>query len=139
MKQWQDGKSRYVTSFKVLENEDARILLLEYFSCANKSELNAREALHIRTKDCVNKVVPGRTGAEYRQDNHEMILEKKRMKKHCETCNCYVRHGDFLKHSSTKKHHSMSDTDDEIDLLADSASQLVLDNVGNEASELVGI
>ena len=106
------------TSFGVLAHPDARIILVEPFPCANKQELTAREAYYIRNNECVNKVIPGRSKAEryqenkeeilewqklYWQDNKANILEKKKRPKHCETCNCSVRHDAFLKHTKSKK------------------------------------
>jgi hypothetical protein len=41
--------------------DDVRIELIEEFPCENKMELNKREGHYIRTLDCVNKVIPGRT------------------------------------------------------------------------------
>jgi hypothetical protein len=38
----------------------------------------ARERIHIELNDCVNKVIPGRTTKEYRQDNKKQISKKKK-------------------------------------------------------------
>lgn len=118
-KRFQAGKYRRTTSFDVLQHPDARILLVEAFPCANKQELNAREAHYIRNNDCVNKNIPGRTDVEYyqenkeeilekmkqyRQENKEMIMEKRKKLKHCETCSCSVRSVGFSVHRKTKKH-----------------------------------
>ena len=109
----------FYTSFGVLAHPDARIILVEAFPCANKQELNAREAHYIRSNNCVNKVIPDRTRAEYlqdnkeaidekqkqyRQDNKEEISEKKKQPKHCETCNYSVRNDTFRRHCKSKKH-----------------------------------
>lgn len=133
-KRFQAGKYHRVTSFDVLQHPDARIILVETFPCANKQELNAREAHYIRSNNCVNKVIPGRTHAEYCQENKEEISEwmkqyhqenkeeilekkkqyyqenkaniqeKKKQAKHCQTCNCSVRHDKFSRHTRSKKH-----------------------------------
>lgn len=118
-KRFQAGKYHRITSFDVLQHPDARIILVEAFPCSNKQELTAREAYYIRNNECVNKVIPGRSKAEryqenkeeilewqklYWQDNKANILEKKKRPKHCETCNCSVRHDAFLKHTKSKKH-----------------------------------
>ena len=52
--------------------------LLEEFPCANKMQLNRREGELIRTMDCVNKRIEGRTLAEYYVDNKQEILEQKK-------------------------------------------------------------
>jgi GIY-YIG catalytic domain len=103
-KKFQAGKHRRITAFDVLVHPDARILLVEAFPCSNKQELTAREAWYIRNNDCVNKVIPGRTHREYRQENKRMITEKKKQPKHCETCNCWVGAGVFYIHRRSQKH-----------------------------------
>lgn len=42
----------------VLEHPDARIVLLEDYSCDERYQLLAREAHYVRTMECVNKYVP---------------------------------------------------------------------------------
>ena len=140
MRLWQNGRYRYVTAFAVLSNPDAKILLVESFTCRNKNELNAREAFHIRARNCVNKVIPGRTHAEYRRDNREAICAWKRQPKHCETCNCDVGKSHFSAHTKTKKHQENlhSESNDEVNLL-DSIRGLVIDDVSDESAELVGV
>lgn len=107
-KQFQTGKCRRFTSYSVLAHPDARIILVEAFPCSNKQELTAREAHYIRINNCVNKVIPDRTNAEYYQDNKESIDEKQKQPKHCQTCNCSVRYDKFSRHTKTKKHMANS-------------------------------
>eukprot|EP00952_Eustigmatos_sp_NYUAD-ZCMA_P009908 40808-Eustigmatos_ZCMA.PRE.1 len=59
----------YVTSYKVIESGDYDIVLIEDFPCDNKEQLHARERHYIETLECVNKVIPNRTSAEYYQAN----------------------------------------------------------------------
>jgi len=68
-------KSNYVTSFKILECEDYKIELLEDYPCANKKQLKDRERWYIENNECVNKNIPSRTQAEWRQDNREYIKD----------------------------------------------------------------
>jgi hypothetical protein len=56
-------------SKQVLDVGDAIIVLVEACPCNNKEELKAKEAYYINRYDCTNKQVPGRTRAEYHQDN----------------------------------------------------------------------
>jgi hypothetical protein len=51
--------------------DDVRIELIEEFPCENKMELDRREGYFIRTLDCVNKRIAGRTQKEYDDDNKE--------------------------------------------------------------------
>jgi hypothetical protein len=65
----------YMTSFKILENDNYRIDLIEAVNCNSKDELRAREGYHIRTLECVNKKIEGRTDKEYYLDNKEKLSE----------------------------------------------------------------
>lgn len=71
---WKNGKKGYVTSFQILEGDNYEITLLESFPCKTNDELRAREKHWIQSLDCVNKVIPCRTRAEYKEDNREAIL-----------------------------------------------------------------
>jgi ADP-heptose:LPS heptosyltransferase len=59
-----------------MKYSDCYIELLEEFACDNKMQLNRREGELIRTTDCVNKNIAGRTKVEHYQDNKETINEK---------------------------------------------------------------
>tara|TARA_R110000824_G_C14851146_1_gene640120 strand:+ start:25 stop:588 length:564 start_codon:yes stop_codon:yes gene_type:complete len=54
---------------------DAKIELIEEFPCNNKMESDKKEGEYIRSLDCVNKQIAGRTGKEYAFDNKEKINE----------------------------------------------------------------
>ena len=82
------------SSSQILQYPDCYIELLESYACANKNELNRREGELIRTMDCVNKNIAGRTDAEYRNehknekhqyyvDNKTEINEKQHQKYNC--------------------------------------------------------
>ena len=66
------GKKHYITSYKVLENENFEIVLLENFSCNTKDELHSRERFYIESNECVNKVIPTRTPQEYHKQYYEL-------------------------------------------------------------------
>lgn len=72
--------NRRITSFDILQHGDAVIVLVEDRPCENKEQLFARERYHIEnTPNCVNKVIPGRTQAEYNEDNKEALAEKRKV------------------------------------------------------------
>lgn len=75
-KRYLAGKYHYVTSFKILEQGNCHIILLECVVCENKEQLHAAERRWVEQLDCVNKTIPGRTDAEYHQDNREHNLER---------------------------------------------------------------
>jgi len=77
IKLYNDNRYGYNSSFEIIKYDDAKIELIENFSCNNKEELTKREGELIRQfKDvCVNMRIAGRTQQEYTQDNIEQITE----------------------------------------------------------------
>ena len=55
---------------------DAYIELIENYSCNSKEELCRREGEIIRSMDCVNKIIAGRTKEEYREEHKEEALNR---------------------------------------------------------------
>ena len=121
-----NGKYGFVTSFKILENEDYVITLLEKYPCDSKDELLARERYWTNEIDCVNKCKPGLLNElgiveynkqyyednkptillkqkKYRQDNKEHINLQQKQKHVCECGGCYTT-CHKLQHLNTKKH-----------------------------------
>lgn len=75
-KRVENGKqSTRITSFQILDYPDCDICLVENFPCNSRDELHQRERYYIENNKCVNKVIPGRTPEEYRQDNKEKIKQ----------------------------------------------------------------
>ena len=81
-KRWKNGKTiNKVNIFDIFDEygvENCKIILLE--SCCLKSidELRAREAYHIKSNTCVNRMIPNRTAKEWYCDNRDEILKKKK-------------------------------------------------------------
>lgn len=99
------GKSRYITSFKILETNDYDIVLVEKVNCNSKEELHQKERFYIENNACVNKVRPNRTVKEYYNDNKENIQAHRKTPNNC-PCG-----GDFTTtnksiHLKTSKHQS---------------------------------
>lgn len=63
---------------KVNDWNDWYIELYENFSCNSKEELNKREGEVIREIGTLNTIVAGRTQQEYRQEEKEIIQERKK-------------------------------------------------------------
>jgi pyruvate/2-oxoacid:ferredoxin oxidoreductase beta subunit len=59
----------------IVDIGDAYIELIENCPCSNREELNRREGEVMRSMDCVNKQVPGRTKQEWRQDHQERLKQ----------------------------------------------------------------
>jgi hypothetical protein len=83
-KNWILTKKQYITSFKVLENDNYEIVLVELKPSDNKMELRMRERFHIENNQCVNKMIPIRDASElfelkkqYRDNNSDSIKLKK--------------------------------------------------------------
>lgn len=74
-KQYLKKKYNYVTSFEIIKNNNYQIYLVEEFPCNSKLELEAREGYYIRNNNCVNKIIPGRTQKEWRENNREKRIQ----------------------------------------------------------------
>ncbi len=119
-KKYLEGQSHFITSFKILENDNYDIILLEEFkTCENKEQLHARERHYIDTLKCVNKTIPSRTKAEYYlatlehskqrslnnyYKNIEHIKEVKNEKIWCECCKMNYTHSNRARHFKSQRH-----------------------------------
>jgi hypothetical protein len=76
---WKNGKFNYITSYELIKYDDWYIELLEDFPCENRNQLEKREGELIRSMNCVNKNIAGRTKKEYhsqyRIENIDKIKE----------------------------------------------------------------
>jgi hypothetical protein len=72
---YKKGMKVSCTSFKILENGNYEIILVEDYPCERKEQLIARERWYIENNECCNKEVPGRTDKEYREENKEKLAE----------------------------------------------------------------
>ena len=80
LKSYKRGKKRLLcTSREIVKFDDAKIILIEMFPCGSKAELFARERYWIEILNCVNKIVPGRSDKEYREDNKERISKNQKL------------------------------------------------------------
>jgi hypothetical protein len=120
------GKNHFNTSYKILENNNYNIQLIEECDASQRFE---RERLHIESMECVNKCRPIITEDErcqyqrqyrkqyrkqnrekerqrerqYYQQNREIILEKRRLQFKCQ-CGGQYTNINRLCHLKTKKH-----------------------------------
>ena len=89
---WKGGKTNYTSSFKILENGDYNIVLVEEFPCENSEQLRQKERYHIENNKCVNLRNPLQTLEELRQyypkyyQDHKDTINAKHKVKH--TCCC---------------------------------------------------
>ena len=117
-KQYLKGKTNYRTSFKIIENRDYNIYLVENYRCMNRKQLESIEGIYIKYNDCINKIVVGRTKKEinkaYRENNKNKIKEYKKdyyqknkyklkEKFNCE-CGGRYTYEHKLQHFKTNKH-----------------------------------
>ena len=72
------------TCYKILENNDYKIELVEDVRCETKNQLREREAYYIRNYDCINKVIPGRTRKERDNLPENKLKKAKHDKKYWE-------------------------------------------------------
>ena len=73
-KQWKEGKVNKVMAYDLFDEygvENCSIILIESFSCNSKDELRAREGHHIKSNECVNKHIAGRSQKQWVEDNKD--------------------------------------------------------------------
>ena len=81
--QWKKKNSRSFTrSFVLFEEYGIKNCIIELIEekkpCIDKNEQAKLEGSYIRTLECVNKNIPGRTRQEYETDNKEKIKANKK-------------------------------------------------------------
>jgi hypothetical protein len=107
------------TSYSVLDCEDYKMELVEYYSCNNKQQLLKREGEYIKTNECVNNRIAGRTKKEYLEDNKQHVDEyhknyrenhkeelKEKYKKYCKE-NREISNLRQRKYTQTKKQNNL--------------------------------
>jgi hypothetical protein len=127
-KSWtnQTGWARYYTSCEIVKYPDCYIELVENFPCTSKSELEKREGEVVRSAtNSVNKCIPGRTQAEWHQDNRDTrlaqmkqyqainkdkIAANKTQKIACSICNSMVSKQHIARHKKSKRCQAASQT-----------------------------
>ena len=107
---WKCGKTNYTSSYKILENGDYTIILVEEVPCENNEQLRRRERFHIEGNECVNIRIPLQTSAEfiqyqqqYRTENRTDLYMKQNAKHTC-CCGGKYTYQNKLIHLTTKKH-----------------------------------
>ena len=122
-KQWLNGKHNKTSSYDLFDKyglENCSIVLIESVNANSNDELKAREAYYIKSLNCVNKRIEGRTQKEWYNDNKERIQERQkeyrnnnkeriqeRQNRQC-TCicgSCYT-HWHKSRHEKSLKHQS---------------------------------
>jgi hypothetical protein len=111
-KRYLKGTYHYISSFKIFENRDYCIVLLEKYPCDTKDELLARERYWTNSIDCINQrkgqgmlneLGKKGFGKYYREKNKDMIHAKKNEKHNC-TCGGKYTVAHKQKHIRTAKH-----------------------------------
>ena len=68
------------SSFEVLKNEDAKIVLIEEYPCKSKFELEQREGYYQTNNPCININKAGRNTKEYRKTQEYRNFRKEYMR-----------------------------------------------------------
>ena len=116
-KRWGNGIGNLMTSFNLFEKygvANCQISLLELVNVNTKDELLEREGFHIKSINCINKVIVGRTPREYLEDNRERIIVyrnkwyEENKEKINEKCLCECGHNglkkSLIRHFKSKRH-----------------------------------
>ena len=106
---------------KELGSDKFYIELIETYPCNNKNEVCAREGQYIRERATLNSKIEGRSTKQWREDNHEELMDKKRTyynenkneilerKKDefiCE-CGCTYKRTSKARHMKSTKHKNL--------------------------------
>ena len=123
---YKNGKYSYTSSFKIFENGNYNIVLIEDFPCENKNQLFARERYWTENINCINinrnQGIVNELGLqeykklfnkEYREKNKELIQNKKKIyyqnilseKINCDCGGKYTINNKSC-HIKTKKHQA---------------------------------
>ena len=85
--------------------ENWTLLKICDYPCQNKFELELEERRYMELlKSDLNKVKPGRTKKEYRDEHKEKIQTQKNAVECCPKCGCNYTHSNKSWHLRTKKH-----------------------------------
>jgi hypothetical protein len=106
------GTYHYVSSFKIFENGDYCIVLLEKYPCDTKDELLARERYWCNELECINQRKNqgmynslGEKGfAKYYYENNKDMIHAKKNEKHECTCGGKYTVAHKQKHIRSAKH-----------------------------------
>ena len=105
LKQFNNGKYHYVTSYEIVKYDDAFIEMIEKYDNVNKIELRKFEGQTIRNTKCVNKNIAGQTQKEYKLINKDKLKEQSSLKYICE-CGKVLSHGNKSRHNKVCKFNS---------------------------------
>ena len=103
-KRYLEEKYEYISSYEILESKDYSIELIENKFCETKLDRWEIERYHIlNTVNCINICHPGRTKAQFYQENKQEINEKANQKFNCQCTGKYTRRGKS-QHFKSQKH-----------------------------------
>ena len=115
---YKKGKDHYVSSFKVLDEPDCAIYLIENYPCSSKDELHAREGYYIQNNECVNKIKNVVHTVESKKEYERMRNQRQdrkdaKNKRGAETVTCtcgqVMRRDSIQKHLKTNKHKGIKE------------------------------
>jgi hypothetical protein len=117
MKRWQKGQCNYISSFEILNYDNADIDIIEEDEFIDKQHMREREKYWIQKLNCVNKIRPCKTREEhiadrrmYERKQYHENLEKSRektrsskaVKKPCPHCKKIMCRGSIWTHIKNK-------------------------------------
>ena len=73
-KRYLNGHKSNVASYKIFDEygiDNCKIELVELYPCGSKCELEKHEGSYIKSNDCMNKKIAGRSYKEYYEDNKD--------------------------------------------------------------------
>jgi len=121
--------NNYYSAFKILENGNYDIILIEECSCENNEQLRMKEREWIDKLNCVNILKPYINNDEKKERdknyNHKyyiQIINELKKTINCE-CGSIIQQQNYNKHCKRQKHQSYLKNQSQINILTDSINE----------------
>ena len=102
-KAWKKGTTNYITSYNIIERGNYSYSLIEIVEFEDRTQLEAREGYYIKNNQCINRIIPGKTKEQikeqkklYQQVNKDKIKERKKVH--------YQANKDFIKEHQKQRY-----------------------------------
>jgi Uri superfamily endonuclease len=101
-KAYENNKREWTSCYEILDEPDCVINLILEYPCNSKEELRRKEGEYIKSLDCVNKVIAGRTNEELlnekRDEYNAKARERNKEKTECASCGRTITKCNLTRH-----------------------------------------
>lgn len=100
--QYLKDNKRYISSIELFKRYNINQLTIKYLD-ESVNDYKKIEGDYIKNNPCINNNIANRSIIEYKEQNREILNEKKRELKNC-NCGCKITTSNFNRHVNTSKH-----------------------------------